>query len=164
MQQRTWLASLDNFKKGTIETVNGSAAHFAMSNVFEVASGALPYEKVVVGRNLDYVIEVLRAHRTSAWFAAAHDEFAIVLDGTVDVQFVKAAKAPLVEPSTQGSVRFDDEPQGQSMGYMRLRRGHQALLPAGAAYRFVAVNDGVLLLQTMLGQHSVQKWAEICIR
>jgi hypothetical protein len=135
-----------------------------MSNVFEVASGAQPYEKIVVGRNLDYVIEALKAHRTSTWFAAAHDEFAIVLDGTIDVQFVKAAKAPLVDPSTKGSVRFDEQPQGQSMGYVRLRRGHQALLLAGAAYRFVAVHDGVLLLQTMLGQHSVQKWDEICIR
>jgi hypothetical protein len=164
MQQQTWLGSLDDYQKGTIEVVSGRAEDFAMSNVFEVASGAQPYEKTVVGRNLDYVIEALKAHRTSAWFAAAHDEFAIALDGTIDVQFVKAAHAPLVDPSAHGSVCFDEPPQGQSMGYVRLRRGHQALLPAGAAYRFVAVQDGVLLLQTMLGPHSVQKWADICIR
>jgi hypothetical protein len=49
------------------------------------------------------------------------------------------------------------------MGSIRMRRGHQALLPAQAAYRFVAHTEGVLLLQTMLGQHSIEKWAEICL-
>jgi hypothetical protein len=164
MSQQTWLGSLDHYQKGSIEVVKGSAQHYAMSNVFEVANGAQPYEKVVVGRNLEYVIETLRAQGASAWFAAPHDEFAIVLDGTIDVQFVKPAHAKLVENAVQGSVRFDHMPQGQAMGHIRLRRGHQALLPAGAAYRFVAVDDGLLLLQTMLGQHSIQKWADICIR
>jgi hypothetical protein len=50
------------------------------------------------------------------------------------------------------------------MGYVRLRRGHQALLPAGAAYRFEARETGVLLVQTILGPCSIEKWAEICIQ
>jgi hypothetical protein len=48
------------------------------------------------------------------------------------------------------------------MGLVRLKRGHQALLPAGAAYQFRAVQRGVLLLQTILGDHSVERWKEIC--
>jgi hypothetical protein len=49
------------------------------------------------------------------------------------------------------------------MGFMRLRRGHQALLPPRTAYRFRATAGvGVIVLQTILGRHSVQKWAAIC--
>jgi hypothetical protein len=49
------------------------------------------------------------------------------------------------------------------MGHVRLRRGHQARLPVGAAYRFEAKTKGVLLVQTILGRYSVEKWADICI-
>jgi hypothetical protein len=50
------------------------------------------------------------------------------------------------------------------MGYIKCKRGHQALLPKGAAYRFSADKPGVLLLQTILGDLSVQKWAQICYK
>jgi hypothetical protein len=50
------------------------------------------------------------------------------------------------------------------MGTVKLKRGHQALLPAGAAYRFHSERPGVLLMQTILGVLSVQKWAEICMQ
>jgi hypothetical protein len=135
-----------------------------MSNVFEVASRAAPYEKVVVGKNLKYVIETLRAEGGSPWFTAAHDEFAVVLDGEIDVHFIKPSDGPLVEPNTEGTVRLDGQPSGQVMGYVRLKRGHQALLPADAAYRFEAVTKGVVLVQTILGRYSVEKWADICIQ
>jgi hypothetical protein len=49
------------------------------------------------------------------------------------------------------------------MGHVVLRRGHQALLPAGCAYRFSAPEAGVALVQTMVGELSVQKWADICV-
>jgi hypothetical protein len=49
------------------------------------------------------------------------------------------------------------------MGRVVLRRGHQALLPKGAAYRYrAAKGPGVILMQTIQGEHSVEKWAEIC--
>jgi hypothetical protein len=162
--QQTWLGSLDNFRKGSIEVIKGQAQHYAMSNVFDVASRSQPYEKVVVGKNLKYVIETLRAEGTSAWFAASHDEFAVVLDGEIDVHFIKPSDGPLVEEGTEGSVRLEGQPSGVSMGFVRLRRGHQALLPAGAAYRFETSGKGVLLVQTILGRHSVEKWADICIQ
>jgi hypothetical protein len=161
--QPTWFGSLDHYRKGSIEIVTGKPEHYAMSNVFEVASRSAPYEKVVVGKNLKYVIETLRAEGTSPWFAASHDEFVVVLDGHIDVHFVKPSSGPLVDAKTEGTVRLESEPQGESMGFVRLGRGHQALLPAGAAYRFEASTKGVLLVQTILGKHSVEKWADICI-
>jgi hypothetical protein len=162
--QQTVLGSLDNYRKGSIEIIKGKAGHYVMSNVFEVASHAAPYEKVVVGKNLKYVIETLRAEGVSAWYSASHDEFAVALDGEIDVHFIKPSDGPLVGEETEGTVRLEGEPSGQSMGFVRLRRGHQCLLPAGAAYRFEARKTGVLLVQTILGAESVEKWADICIQ
>ncbi|AXF00554.1 MULTISPECIES: hydroxyquinol 1,2-dioxygenase [Paraburkholderia] len=162
--QQTWLGSLDNYRKGSIEIIKGKPEHYAMSNVFEVASHAAPYEKIVVGKNLKYVIETLRAEGTSPWFTASHDEFCVVMDGEIDVHFIKPSDGPLVDAETEGSVRLDGTPSGKSMGFVRLRRGHQALLPAGAAYRFETAGQGVLLVQTILGRYSVEKWKDICIQ
>ena len=162
--QQTWLGSLDNYRKGSIEIIKGKPEHYAMSNVFDVASHAAPYEKIVVGKNLKYVIETLRAEGTSPWFTASHDEFCVVMDGEIDVHFIKPSDGPLVDAQTEGSVRLDGTPSGKSMGFVRLRRGHQALLPAGAAYRFETAGQGVLLVQTILGRYSVEKWKDICIQ
>ena len=48
------------------------------------------------------------------------------------------------------------------MGHVVLRRGHQAILPKGSVYQYRARKLGVIMLQTILGANSVQKWAEIC--
>jgi hypothetical protein len=50
------------------------------------------------------------------------------------------------------------------MGHVKAGRGHQVLLPKGAAYRFRTAAPGVLLMQTIQGELSVQKWAEICYK
>jgi hypothetical protein len=162
--QDTYLGSLANYRKGSIEIIKGKPGHYAMSNVFEVANQSAPYEKVVVGKNLKYVIETLRAEGNSPWFVASHDEFAVALDGEINVYFIKPSGGPLVGEQTEGTVRLEGEPSGEPMGFVRLRRGHQALLPAGAAYRFEAQKTGVLLVQTILGPASVEKWADICIQ
>jgi len=164
MGYSTQFGSLDKFQKGTIEIIDGSAKHYVFSNLFEVAKGAKPYDKVVVAKNLQFVIETLRAEGDSPWFAASHDEFVVAMDGEVEVQFVKLDNVEKIVPaSKEGSVKIQGDPEGRKMGYVRLKRGHQALLPAGAAYRFRALKRGVLLLQTILGENSIQKWAEICI-
>lgn len=62
---KTVFGSLDNYQKGSVEIVKGKASHYVFSNVFEVAERSAPYEKVVVGKNLDYVIETLRAEGRS---------------------------------------------------------------------------------------------------
>jgi len=165
MQYQTAFGSLDNYQKGTIELINDKASHYVFSNVFEVAGKAKPYEKTVVGKNLQYVIETLRAEGDSPWFAASHDEFVVAMEGEIEVHYVKLDDPQKVAPqSKEGSVRIQGAPAGKKMGVIKLKRGHQALLPTGAAYQFRAIRRGVLLLQTILGENSVEKWAEICYR
>jgi hypothetical protein len=126
--QQTFFGSLDDYRKGSIEIIKGKPEHYAMSNVFEVASRAAPYEKVVVGKNLKYVIETLRAEGDSPWFAASHDEFAVVLDGEVDVHFIKPSDGPLVDGQTEGTVRLEGKPCGGGDGLCA-----SAARPSGAA-------------------------------
>ncbi len=160
---RTVFASLDDYTRGSIEIVDDDPKHYAFSNVFDVAARSAPYEKVVVALNLGYALEVLRAEGTSPWYTAAHDEFAIVMDGEVEVELVKLDHPDrAVAADKQGSVRVEGAPIGRKMGYIKCRAGHQALLPRGAAYRFRAHSTGVVILQTIAGELSVQKWAQIC--
>lgn len=157
----TVFGSIADYKKGSIEIVSGDPRHYVFSNIFEVASRAKPYERIVVAKNLEYVQEVMRAEGTSHWFACAHDEFALCMDGEVAVEFVKLA-APLAA-TTSGAVLAGENPNGKRLGLIKLRRGHQALLPANTAYRFTAARLGVILQQTILGALSVEKWNEICL-
>jgi len=162
---RTVFGSLDDYVKGDLEIIDDDPRHYAFSNVFEVASTSRPYEKVVVALNLGYVLEALRAEGVSPWYSAAHDEFAIVLDGSVEVELVKLDDPEkIVAPQKQGTVLVPGEPQGRKMGWVKAGKGHQVLLPQGAAYRFRAAAPGVILMQTILGELSVQKWAQICYR
>lgn len=164
-QFHTVFGSLNDFVKGDLEIIDDDPKHYVFSNVFEVASKSKPYEKVVVALNLGYVLEAIRAEGTSPWFAAAHDEFAIVMDGSVEVSLVKLDDPDaVVAPDKQGSVLVRGEPVGRRMGWVKAGKGHQVLLPRGAAYRFSAAQPGVLLLQTILGELSVQKWSEICYK
>ena len=161
----TRFGSLKSYEKGHIEIINDLPRNYAFSNVFEVANGSKPYEKVAVAKNLEYVIEAIRAEGTSDWMAAGHDEFCIVMDGEVTVELVKLDDAESVAPSSkEGTVAVKGEPKGRKMGTIRLGRGHQALLPKGAAYRFNSSKPSVLVQQTIVGDLTVQKWAEICYR
>ena len=159
----TVFGSLEHYVKGRLEIINDQAQHYAFSNIFEVASGARPYEKIAVAKNLEYVIEVLRSEGSSGWFTADHDEFAVVMDGQVEIHLIKLDDpASILSEDTQGSIYVPGTPVGKKMGRMKLRRGHQALLPAGAAYQFIAEKPGVILLQTLKGPLTVEKWADIC--
>jgi len=163
VEYKTKFGSLESYEKGGVQLINGDAKHYAFSNCFDIAKHSTPYEKVVFGINQIYVLEVLRAEGESPWFTCAHDEFALSMDKDVDIHLVK------LEPSKQiqdveknGAVMVEGEPVGQKMGWVRLKRGHQALLPANSAYQFRAAQPGVIILQTCLGELSVEKWADIC--
>ena len=159
----TVFGSLADYRKGGVEVIEDDPRNYVFSNVFEVASKSAPYERVVVGKNLEYVIEAMRAEGSSPWYACAHDEFALCMDGTVEVHLLKP-DAPAVAPDAQGAHRLDEPPAGRKMGRLRLRRGHMGLLPAGSVYRFAAAEAGVITIQTLVGPESVEKWAEICQR
>lgn len=163
MAFHTAFGSVSSYEKGSIEIINDNPKYYVFSNVFEVASKAKPYEKVAVAKNLEYVIEAIRAEGTSGWMACSHDEFAVVMDGEVEVEYVKLNSPESVAPAgKEGTVAVQGEPKGRRMGTIRLKRGHQALLPKGAAYRFKAARPSVMIQQTILGALTVQKWGEIC--
>ena len=160
---QTRFGSLKHFDKGHVEPIADDVRHYAFSNCFDIASKSKPYEKVVFGQNQIYVLETLRAEGASPWYTCAHDEFALVMDGEVDVHLVKLDAAQCV-PDTEhnGAVRVEGEPRGAKMGWMRLTRGHQGLLPKNAAYQFRSARPGVVVLQTCKGDLSIERWAEIC--
>jgi hypothetical protein len=158
---QTRFGSLRDFDKGRVEIVDDDPKNYVFSNIFEVAGQSEPYERVAVGKNFEYVIEAVRAEGASGWFTADHDEFVLCMDGEVEVHLVKLDEAGAAEGS-QGAVSLDGLPEGRKMGRLILRRGHQGLLPRGSAYRFSAAAPAALLIQTLAGPLTVQKWADIC--
>ena len=158
----TRFGALGKFEKGGVEIINDDPRHYAFSNIFEVASRSKPYEKVAVGKNMQYVLEAIRAEGTSEWRVCGHDEFALVMDGEVEVRLVKPDDPSVVSAQKEGSVRLAGEPRGRRMGTITARRGHMSLLPAGAAYQFHAGRPSVILLQTIAGDDTQFRWADIC--
>jgi hypothetical protein len=158
----TKFGSLQDYQKGSLEIIDDDPKNYTYSNMFDVASTSKPYEKVAVAKNMEYVMEVLRAEGDSGWRTAAHDEFALVMDGEVEVRLVKLDDPSIVPPDKSGSIALPGDPVGKPMGRIVARRGHMALLPAGAAYQFHADTPGVILLQTIEGDDTIYRWAEIC--
>ena len=117
---------------------------------------------VVVAKNQANVIEAVRAEGESEWFTASHDEFALAMDGEIEIHFHKAVGDEIVPESVEGTQKVGHAPHGKKMGHVVLRRGHQAILPKGSVYQYRARKLGVIMLQTILGANSVEKWAEIC--
>jgi hypothetical protein len=157
----TVFASLDNFEKGGVDAINDDPRNYAFSNIFEVASKAEPYEKIAIGKNIKYVLEAIRAEGTSPWFTASHDEAALVMDGEVEIRLVKLEEK-IVSDQHEGTTMLEGNPNGKRMGEIVARRGHMALLPKGAAYQFHASKPGVILLQTIKGDLTVERWKDIC--
>lgn len=162
VQYITKFGSLENFDKGRVEVINDNVKNYAFSNCFDIASKSKPYEKVVFGINQAYVLEVIRAEGKSPWYSCAHDEFALCMDKEVEIQLVKLDQPSISDPERNGAVLISGEPKGKKMGWIKLKRGHQALLPANAAYQFRADKPAVIILQTCKGELSIEKWADIC--
>ncbi len=160
-QYTTVFGSLEDYSKGGVQIVDDDPKYYAFSNVFDVASRAAPYEKVAVGKNLEYVLEAIRAEGTSEWRATPHDEFALVMDGTVSVELLDPA-VELVDPASSGSITLEGRPDGSPMGTVTAQRGHMTMLPAGKAYRMHCDGVGVVLLQTIEGPDTVYRWGDIC--
>ena len=160
MAYKTHVGSLDSYKKGLIE-LDDDLRKYAFSNVYEVAGKSAPFERVAVVQNLQYVAEVVRIEGESPWYAAPHDEFAIVMDGEVTFNFIKLADDQ-VPGHEGGAVQLGAEPNGPRMGRVVARRGHQVLLPKGSAYQFTAARPAVAIVQTVDGPVTVKRWNDIC--
>lgn len=163
MNYTTRFGSLHDFDKGQVILIDDNPKNYVFSNVFEVANKSAPYERVAVAKNFEYVIEIARAEGDSSWFTCAHDEFVLCMDGEVEVHLVKLDhSATYIDPTSHGAHLIEGMPEGRKMGRLILHRGHQGLLPSGAAYRFHASSQACLMLQTIEGPVTVQKWSEIC--
>ena len=159
----TRFGSLADYDKGRVEPINDDVRHYVFSNCFEIASNSAPYEKVVFGQNMEYVLETIRAEGDSPWYTCAHDEFALCMDGDVEIHLVKLdASQQVTEAGKEGAILVDGEPRGEKMGWMKLGRGHQGMLPAGSAYQFRSSKPAVIILQTCMGELSIERWADIC--
>jgi len=159
----TVFAAIDNFSKGGVQIIDDDPKNYVFSNMFEVASRSRPYQRVAVGKNFEYVIECARAEGASPWYAAGHDEFVVCMDGRVEVQLVKLDHPGKAVPAgSDGAHRLASPPEGRKMGRISLGRGHMALLPAGAAYRFDSATPCTLMIQTIQGPETIERWAEIC--
>ena len=162
MEYTTRFGSLQHYDKGGVEVINDDARNYVFSNIFEVASKAKPYEKVAVGKNIEYVIEAIRTEGTSDWRSPGQDEFALVMDGEVEIRLLKLDDPSAVPAGTRGSIALPGTPAGRKMGVVKAKRGHMTLLPVGAAYQFHSARPGVVLLQTLAGADTVERWADIC--
>src|SRR5258708_27754961 len=127
-QYTTRFGSLRHYEKGGVEVINDDARNYVFSNIFEVASKSRPFEKVAVGKNIEYVIEAIRVEGTSGWRTPGQDEFALVMDGEVEVRLLKLDNPGVVPAGTQGSIGLAGTPAGKKMGVVKARRGHMTLL------------------------------------
>ena len=163
MSSITHFASMNDFEKGGVEIIgNDEPSRYLFSNMFEVAKNSKPWERVIVAKNIEFTIECTKAVKgESSWYQCGHDETALVMQGEVEITFVKPDTF-FETPSLSGAIKLEKKPAGQAMGKIKMRRGHLALLPAKAAYSFRSVGEGVLLIQSMEGPESAVKWREIC--
>ena len=162
-QYVTQFGSLNSYQKGRVENITDDVRNYAFSNCFEIAGKSKPWEKVVFGQNQIYVLETIRAEGTSPWFTCAHDEFLLSMDGEMEVHLVQLEGDQIVaDTEKNGSVIVQGEPKGKKMGWMKLSRGHQALLPKNTAYQILAAKACVAILQTCKGDLSIERWADIC--
>jgi hypothetical protein len=160
---KTIFGSLASFEKGGVQMIDDNVKNYAFSNCFEIASKSKPYEKVVFGQNQIYVLETIRAEGTSPWYTCAHDEFTLSMDGEVEIHLVKLADEQTVpDQNHNGAVLVKGEPRGKKMGWMKIKRGHQAMLPKNTAYQYRAARPAVLVQQTCKGDLSIERWAQIC--
>ncbi|HEX7877387.1 MAG TPA: hydroxyquinol 1,2-dioxygenase [Sphingobium sp.] len=160
----TRFGSINDYSKGRVEIIDDDPRNYVFSNLFETAAQSAPYDRIAIGKNFEYVIEVARAEGASPWFACAHDEFVLVMDGHVELHLVKLANPDqAIDPDSRGAHRLADQmPDGRKMGRIVLGRGHMALLPTGSAYRFQAQEPGAIIFQTIEGPLTIEKWADIC--
>jgi hypothetical protein len=164
MTTPTHFASTEAFEKGGVEIVGAdSPKRYLFSNIFEVAGQSRPWERVVVAKNLEFTVECARAEGDSPWYICSHDETVLAMQGEMRVHFIVPDDTGLAPPEDkQGAVALDGEPAGKIMGHVEMGRGHMALLPAGAAYQLRPQTLGVVLMQSIEGEESIERWADIC--
>ena len=83
------------------------------------------------------------------------------MDGEVEIRLMKP-DSPIVAENHEGTTALEGNPRCRKMGTIVARRGHMALLPKGSAYQFHTARPGVILLQTIKGDLTIERWKDIC--
>ena len=115
-QYTTSFSSIDSYEKGGVQIIDDDLKNFVFSNIYEVAATHKPYERIVVGKNLDYTLEAVRAEGTSPWYACAHDEFVIAMDHNVEVHFMELGDTSKIDDEQDGSFKLTAQPLGKKIG------------------------------------------------
>ena len=115
-QYTTSFSSIDSYEKGGVQIIDDDLKNFVFSNIYEVAATHKPYERIVVGKNLDYTLEAVRAEGTSPWYACAHDEFVIAMDHNVEVHFMELGDTSKIDDEQDGSFKLTAQPLGKTTG------------------------------------------------
>lgn len=157
---QTKFGSIESFQKGTIEILQGSTNEYAFSNLYDVAKNAKSFERIAIAKNFEYVVEVIKVEGDSKWYVCHHDEFCLVMCGEIEASFIKPEKNTISEKN--GAVLLESFPQGQYMGKVIAQQGHMILLPQQCAYKLSANDTSVVIIQTLLGEQTIEKWKDIC--
>ncbi len=67
-----------------------------------MAGKARAYQGIAVAQQCEYVLETFRAEGLSAWWATPHDEFALVMDGELEIELFGPAEPPRQHLRSQG--------------------------------------------------------------
>jgi hypothetical protein len=114
-QYTTSFSSIDSYEKGGVQIIDDDLKNFVFSNIYEVTATHKPYERIVVGKNLDYTLEAVRAEGTSPWYACAHDEFVIAMDHNVEVHFMELGDTSKIDDEQDGSFKLTAQPLGKKI-------------------------------------------------
>lgn len=150
-------ATMDKYTKGHLLLIDDKPLRYAMSNIYEIgATWPKAYDRVVIGKNGPYVLACFRAEGDDpSWWYIPHDEYALLVEGEVQVDYVEPRDS--LEPGPHKSV------SGTEMGHMVLRNGSLASLPARVAYRMRAHRKSLILLQTKHSPWLTYAWEKICL-
>ena len=158
----TEVGSVAEYRQGGVEIIDDDPRNYAFSNIFEVAATSAPYARIAVALNEGNVLEAARCEGVSPYWTCAHDEFVLVMDGEVRIDFIDLAQDARAPGGSTGAHELDGAPSGKPMGHIIAKKGHMALLPENCAYRFSAEGVGALLFQTITGPATEYRWGRIC--
>lgn len=150
-------ASMEKYTKGSLLLIDDKPIRYAMSNIYDIgATWPNAYERVVIGKNGQYVLACFRAEgEDKSWWYMPHDEYLVLVEGEVRVDYV--------EPRDEIEAGPHAKVSGTDMGHMVLRDGSLASLPARVAYRMRAPRKSLLLLQTKHNPWLTYAWEKICL-
>ena len=144
MESRRYLARWSTTKRAASRSSTTTRSTTCSRTCSRSRRNRSPTRRCARARTSSTCSEILRAEGTSPWFAADHDESALILDGEIEVHFVKPDQAA-VPAGKEGTVKLAGEPKGKKMGWVKcaaaIRRCCRRAPPISSASRRQARRD-----------------------